>query len=612
MIGGHDKTLATPKEEIIVHPYRPFADPTKDRDREHFELFEKAHQRDFRQNVRNTDNTERPHPDDHHLGPKIGTPKNARATDDTEQRAHPNDHHLGPNIGTPKNARVIDYTGILPHPNGHLLPPKIGTPINARAINNIERPHPNDHHLGPNIGTPKNGRVIDITERPHPNDHHLGPKIGTPKNSRAIDGTEKFPLPNGHFLPPKIGTPINARAIHGTERITRPDGLLQTPSRDDPVGTPIETPIGEISLEDEDVERPHPNDHHLGPMIGTPINTKREESEEPEELGDLEEIPVELPISSDYYPGEFDGPEEIPVDLPISLDYYPDYDPEEFDDLEEEPVDLPILSDYYPEEFDDLEEIPGDLPPISDYYPESSDYEDARYIPETPGDRNVRRPGRLAGPPYPCAGPLHFNGTGFNNTINGTVFNNAINGTAFNNATNITTEAIGCFKGGDSDSEELAEPTLNRRGQGANLERKARGKETKEKNRGSSGKDRPNKSSPNIMDHAPELFDYLKDPFNKPFPYEDDEKISEDFFKNLDKLRHPLYWTPGGDKTEHPKQESGHEWPEKPHPKTSDDKTGFKQGDGWKTDYWQKGVGIQQPRVPQARQPYWTEGNPVY
>ena len=519
MMGGRDKTLATPKEEIIFHPYRPFAD-SKEKGHEHFELFEgnqKVHQRGFRQEVRNTDNTERPHPNDHHLGPKIGTPINARAIDNTER---------------------------FPRPDGHLLAPKIGTPINARAIDNTERP-------------------------PHPNDHHLGPKIGTPKNSKR-----------------------------------------------------------EESEESEEFE----------------------EFEESEEFGDLQEIPVDLPISSDYYPGEFDDLEEMSVDLPISSDYYPE--DEEFYDFEETPVDLPIPSDYYYEEFDDLEEMPVDLPILSDYYPDSSDFEDSRYIPATPGDRNSRRPGRLAGPPYPCAGPLHFNGTGFNttingtafnNTINGTAFNNTVNGTAFNNSINITTEATKClevasdFEEATSDFEEPSEPNLKRREfQSAKdkaskekgdrekalkkqaLERKAREKDTREKNPNvpvllNPGAKPGAKPGTKIDEYAPELFDYMKDPFNKAPPFEEDKEWTEDFFKRLGKPRHPLWWAqPGVEDIKPPKDEPGYEYPREPKPKDFVAETGFDQGDGWKTDYFQNGV-WGQPRVPKARQPYRTaDGNPVY
>ncbi|KFY86655.1 hypothetical protein V500_07491 [Pseudogymnoascus sp. VKM F-4518 (FW-2643)] len=575
MMGGRDKTLATPKEEIIVHPYRPFAD-SKERGHEHFELFEgnqKVHPRGFRQEVRNTDNTKRPHPNDHHLGPKIGTPMNARAIDNTER---------------------------FPRPDGHLLPPKIGTPINARAMHDTERlTRPDDHLLPPMKDAPNtliDEKSIDKAERPpHPDDHHLGPMIGSTMRARSIDNAD------------------------------RP---------------------------------PHPNDHHLGPKIGTPKNAKREESEESEEFeefeeweefGDLQEIPVDLPISSDYYPGEFDDLEEMPVDLPISSDYYPD----DFYDFEETPVDLPIPSDYYYEEFDDQEEMPMDLPILSDYYPDSSDFEDSRYIPATPGDRNSRRPGRLAGPPYPCAGPIHFNGTGFNttingtafnNTINGTAFNNTVNGTAFNNSINITTEATKCleevtsdFEEAISDFEEPSEPTLKRREfQAAKdkaskekgdrekalkkqaLERKAREKDTREKNPNvpvllNPGAKPGAKPGTKIDEYAPELFDYMKDPFNKAPPFEEDKEWTEDFFKRLGKPRHPLWWAqPGVEDINPPKDEPGYEYPREPKPKDLVAETGFDQGDGWKTDYFQNGVWAQ-PRVPKARQPYRTaEGNPVY
>ncbi|OBT65650.1 hypothetical protein VE03_05505 [Pseudogymnoascus sp. 23342-1-I1] len=671
MMEGRDKTLATPKEDIIVHPYRPFADPTKDKDREHFELFEKAHPKGFRRNTRNTDNTERPQPGDHHLATKIGTPKNARATDDDDdtkvlprpkgrgrlippmigtpinvraidntERLHPDDHYLGPKIGTPKNARAADNTEGFPTPNGHLPPPKIGTPIDARDTHDSHRITRPDGVLLHPIGgysTPIDEESTDNEETPHPDDHRLGPMIGSTIRARSIDNADRPPHPNDRHLAPKIGTPINARAIHGTEGITRPGGVISYPIEG------LGTPINEESIDD--------------------VNAKLEESGMSKEFGDLVEIPVDLPIPSDSYTGEFDDLKEIPVDLPISSDYYPDYYPEEFDDLEEVPVDFPTPSDYYPEEFDDLEEIPADLPILSDNYPDSSDFEDSRYIPAAPGDRNSHRRSRLAGPPYPCAGPQHFNGTGFNNTINGTAFNNTINGTtfnntingtAFNNATNITTEAISCLEGGASDSKEPAGPTLQRRDQAhtgplpeviqsfknqrqqeakkaaenqaakdkaakdkadkekANAERKAREKETKEKNRDPKAKS----NSPNIADHAPELFDYLRDPLHKPTPFKEDKKYTEDVFKNLDKLRHPVYWKPGAGNTEPHKEEPGHEWPEAPHPiQTIPPGTpgaGFDQGDGWKTDYWQNGIWGQQPRVPEARQPYWTEEARVY
>ncbi|OAF59305.1 hypothetical protein VC83_04501 [Pseudogymnoascus destructans] len=560
MMGSRDKKLATPKEEIIVHSYRPFADPTNGKEHGHFELFEggrKVHSRGFRQEVRTADNTERPRPDDHHLGPKIGTPINARATDNT---------------------------GGLPHPNGHLLPPKIGTPIDARAIDNTET-------------------------RPYPDDHHPGPKTGTPINARAIDYTESISRPNGHLLPPKIGTPIDARAIDNTDR-------------------------------------PRPNDHYLGPEIGTPINAKREKRKESDGL----EIPVELPISSDYYPDEFDELEEMPLDLPIPSDYdyeefddleempldlpirsdydyeefddleempvdlpiRSDYDYEEFDDLEEMPVDLPIRSDYDYEEFDDLEEMPVDLPIPSDYYPESSDHEDSRYIPATPGDRNSRRPGRLAGPPYPCARPLYFNVTGFNTTINGTAFNNTINGTIFNNTINRTAVNItSCFEEDTSDFEEPSEAWKKQV-----WGRKAREADARAKNPHVPALANPKaKSKPvsNIEEYASEHFDYLKDPFKTPSPFEQDKAWSEDLFKKLGKPRHSLYWAQRGvEDIEPPKREPGHEWPETRHPKDIVAETGFDQGDGWKTDYWQNGV-WGQPRVPNGRKPYWTaDGNPVY
>lgn len=638
MMGARDKKLATPKEEIIVHPYRPFADPINGKEREHFELYEggrKVHSRDFRQRVRDAVNTERPNPNDHYLGPKIGTPIDARAIDNTGSLPRPNGHLLPPKIGTPIDARAIDNTETRPHPDDHHPGLKTGNPINARATDNTGRlPRPNGHLRPPKIGTPIDARAIGNTERPYPHDHHLAPKIGTPINARAIDYTESLPRPNGHLLPPKIGTPIDARAIDNTDR----------------------------------------PDHHLGPKIGTPINAKREEPEESDGL-------------------------EIPVDLPIPLDY--DY--EEFDDQEEIPVDLPLPSDYDYEEFDDVEEMSVDLPILSDYYPDSSDYEDSRYIPGTPGDRNSRRPGRLAGPPYPCAGPLHFNGTGFNTTINGTAFNNTTNGTTFNNtisgtAVNVTS----CFEEDTNDSEEVtrdieepSEPTLWHReskdsalpelvqafetSRKENAEKaaakdkaskekadkekakeaakveaaKARQAEEKaskeeferEKAEGWYTKDfaawkkqvserkareqdaknphvpafaNPNpkaKSRPvsNIEEYAPELFVYLKDPFKNPPPFEQDREWSEELFKKLGKPKHPLYWAQRGvDKIEPPKQETGHEWPEARHPKGIYAETGFDQGDGWKTDYWQNGV-WGQPRVPNERKPYWTaNGNPVY
>ncbi|OBT79011.1 hypothetical protein VF21_02464 [Pseudogymnoascus sp. 05NY08] len=657
MMGTRDKKLATPKQEIIVHPYRPFADPTNGKEREHFELFEggrKVHSRAFRQEVRNADNTERLHPDDYHLGPKIGTPINARATDNTGSLPHPNGHLLPPKIGTPIDARAIDNTETRPHPDDHHPGLKTGTPTNVMATDYTEGlPRPNGHLLPPKIGTPIDARAIGNTERPYSHDHHLAPKIGTPINARAIDYTESLPRPNGHLLPPKIGTPIDARAIDNTDR-------------------------------------PHPNDYYLSPKIGTPINAKREESEGLE-------IPVDLPFPSDYDYEEFDDQEEIPVELPISSDYYPD----EVDDVEEMPVDLPFPSDYDYEEFDDQEEMPTDLPILSDYYPESSDYEDSRYIPATPGDRNSRRPGRLAGPPYPCAGPLHFNGTGFNTTINGTAFNNTINGTTFNNtingtAVNVTScfeEDTSDFEEATSDIEEPSEPTLRRREskdaalpelvqafetrrkenaekaaakekaskekadkekakEAAKVEtakarqaeeeaskeeykrEKAEGRYTKDFNawkkqvseRKAREQDAKNphvpafanpkaKSKPvsNIEEYAPELFDYLKDPFKTPPPFEQDREWSDELFKKLGKPKHPLYWAQRGvEKIEPAKQEPGHEWPEAPHPKETPAGTGFSQGDGWKTDYWQNGV-WGQPRVPNERKPYWTaQGTPVY
>ncbi|KFY75472.1 hypothetical protein V499_04561 [Pseudogymnoascus sp. VKM F-103] len=695
MMGARDNKIATPKEEIIVHPYRPFADPTNGKEREHVELFDgdrKVHSRGFRQEVRNADNTERPNPNDHYLGPKIGTPINARAIDNTGSLPHPNGHLLPPKIGTPIDARYIDNTENRLHPDDHHpgLAPKIGTPIDARAIDYTEiLPRPNGHLLTPKIGTPIDVRAIGNTERPYSHDHHLAPKIGTPINARAIDYAENRPRPDGHLLPPKIGTPIGARAIDNADRL------------------------------------PHPDDHHLGPKIGTPIDAKSEEPKESEgleipvdlplpsnydyeEFDDQEEIPVELPISSDHYPDKSDEVEEIPVELPIPSDYYPG----KSDDVEEMPVELPIPSDYDYEEFDDQEEMPVDLPILSDYNPESSDYEDSRYIPATPGDRNSRRPGRLAGPPFPCAGPLQFNGTGFNTTINGTTFNNTTNGTAvnitrcfeedtsdFNEDTSNFKEDTSDFEEATSDLEEPSEPTLRRREskdaampelvqafetrRKENAEKKAakdkaskekadkeRAKEAakveaakarqaeekasreefeKQKAEGRYTKDfeawkkqiwerkskeadakaknphvpvfanpkAKSKAVSNIEEYAPEFFDYLKDPFKTPSPFEQDKAWSEDLIKKIGKPRHPLYWAQRGvENIEPPKREPGHEWPEARHPVDVIDKdkpeTGFSQGDGWKTDYFQNGV-WGQPRVPKERKPYWTaDGNPVY
>lgn len=557
MMEGRDRTLATPKEEIITHPYRPFADPTKDRERGRFELFgnnRKVHPRDFRQKVRNTDDAERPpHPNDHHLGLNIGTPTKAGATDNTDRPPHPNGHHLGPNIGGSINARAADYSESMPRPKGHLIPPKIGTPINVRSIDITERPYPNDHHLGPSIGSHIKARAIDNTERPHPNDHHLGPNIGSHINARAADYTENMPRPNGHLLPPKIGTPTNARDIDNTER------------------------------------PPHSNDHHLGPNIGSHINAKREESEDSEEFDDTEEMPVELPISSDYYPDfeeseVFDDLEEMPVELPISSDYYPDFEESEvFDDLEEMAVNLPISSDYYPdfeesEEFDDVEEMPVDLPILLDYYPESSDYEDSKYIPATPGDRNSRRPGRLAGPPYPYAGPLHFNGTGFNNTINGT---------AFNNATNITTEATRY-------SDDPTEPILKRREftdlpefvqafEKGRKDKTPKEKADREKARQAAEAEaaKKRKAEDRKIKSFPELFDRVKNPFSPGPPFEEDRQWTPDLFKNLNKPKHPLTgFQAGVENLQPPKDEPGYEFPHAPKPKDIVAETGFDQGDG--------------------------------
>ncbi|KFX90009.1 hypothetical protein V490_06703 [Pseudogymnoascus sp. VKM F-3557] len=607
VMGARDKTLATPKEQIITHPYRPFAQPIKAG--EHVELFDKVHPRDFGQKVRITGNTERPaHPNDHHLGQNIGTQINVRNTGNTERPTHPNDHHLGPNIGTPIKARANDYINSLPRPNSHILPPKIGTPINARAADYAENlPRPDGHILPPKIGTPINARAIDGTERLHPNDHHLGPKIGTPMNARAIDNT---------------------------------DG-------------------------------PHPNDHHLGPKIGTPINAKREEfdaADMPEELqgfegfGELEEFNES---------GEFDGVEE-------SEDSY------DFDGTEE-----------YEEYEESEEETPVDLPILSDYHPDSPDFEYPRYIPTTPGDRNSRRPGRLAGPLYPCAGPQHFNGTGFNSTINGTFFNTTINGTVFNNATNITAEATACFEKvisdydnvtsdfdkvdndydddtGDfdensnyydedtndfdeatngyddsedfandfdeatSDLEEPVESMLRRRGnqkqdvpqlvkdfedrrqqqaeKAAKVEA-AKAKESKDKasrekdiNRALSG----GKTGPSVVGSVPEIFEKFKNPFTGPPPFEEDREWTPDLLKNLNKPKHPLTGIQAGVEKLEPKEDPGYEWPRAPKPKDeTPDPNGFSQGDGWKTDYFQNGVWAQ-PRVPKAHKPYWAGANPVY
>ncbi|KFY10012.1 hypothetical protein V492_05248 [Pseudogymnoascus sp. VKM F-4246] len=577
VMGGRGKTLTTPKEDIIVHPYRPYADPTNGKEREHFELFEgaqKVHPRGFLKKVRNTDNTDnigRPHPDDHHLAPNAGMPiHHARTTDNTD-RPHPDDHHLAPNAGMPIH--------------------------HARATDNTDRPHPDDHHLAPNVGMPiHHARASDNTKMlPRPNGHLLPPKIGTPINARATGDTKMLPRPNGHILPPKIGTPINARAIDNTER-----------------------PY-------------HPSDHHLGPKIGTPINAKREESEGSEEIDDQEETPVELPISSDYYPEEHDDAEEMPVDLPIASDYdyeefddqeeiplelpfASDYYTEEFDDEEEIPVELPF-SDYYTEEFDDQDETPDDLPTLSDYYTGSPYFEDTRYVPATPGDRNARRPDRLAGPPYPCAGPVHFNGTGFNSTINGT---------AFNTTTNITAKATGCFEKTTSDIEENSEPTLDRRGQDHKLpvivqdfadkkkkesEKAAKDKASKEKrpNAPAPAKPKP-KGIPTINDHAPELFDYFSDPFNKKSPFGEDKKFADEFFDSLGKPRHPLWWAQRGVEDLEPPKREPVQYTQAGKPK---EYVGFDQGDAWKTDYFQNGV-WDQPRVPNVRKPYWTEGNPVY
>ncbi|KFY29335.1 hypothetical protein V493_02401 [Pseudogymnoascus sp. VKM F-4281 (FW-2241)] len=551
IMGGRDNTLATPKDKIIVHPYRPFADRTKEREHEPlvFGGSRKVHPRGFHQEVRNTDNTERPHPDDHHLAPKIGTPKNARGIDDTERPTHPSDHHLGPKIGTPKNARATHDTKILSHPNGHLLPPKIGTPINARAVDN--------------------------TERPHPNDHHLGPKIGTPMNARAMASTEHITRPDGQLQPPMHGTPIDEESIENAER-PHPD--------DHHLGFKLGTPKNTRDIDNADSPL-YPNGHYLGPKIGTPINAKREETEELEETEEIEET-------------------------------------EEYDGLDEMIVDLPIPSDYYFEEFDDLEETPMDLPILSDYYPDESDLEDARYVPTTPGDQNTRRPGRLAGPPYPCAGPLHFNGTTFKNTINGTVFN-SINGTAFNNTTNGTVfnnakNITDCFEQAVSEFEE-PKSTLKRRG---SQNQAAEEKADREKSKEADGpKQNPNvlaflnpkaKSKGNIMEHAPALFDYFRDPFNKAPPFEEDKKWTEDFLKKVGKPKHPLHWVqPGVEDLPQPKEEPGYEYPRGRKPKDTNNKPGFDQGDAWKTDYFQNGV-WGQPRVPNARRPYWTEGNPVY
>ncbi|KFY23657.1 hypothetical protein V491_02455 [Pseudogymnoascus sp. VKM F-3775] len=564
---GRDNTLATTKGEIVVHPYRPFADPAAhEKEHEHVELFKgarKSHSMGFRQKVRNADGTERPRPNEHHLGPKIGTPINARDLDNFGVLPRPNGHTLPPKIGTPIDARAVGNSGILPRPNGHILPPKIGTPIDARATADADMlTRPNGQLL-----SSMNAGVTDNTKRsPHSNDRHRRPMISNTMHARGLDNFGVLPHPNGHIFPPKIGTPIDARSIASTERLPRPNG------------------------------------HLLPPKIGTPINAKRDEPEGLEEFegfkesGDrygAKETLVDLPISSDYYPGEtpvdvpipsnygyeeFDDVEEMPVDLSLPSDY--DY--EEFDGQEETPVDLPFPSDYDYEEFNDTEEIPVDLPIISDYYPEPSDVEDSRYIPATPGDRNSRRPDRIAGPPYPCGGPVHFNGTGFNTTINGTSYNSTINGTAFNNTINGTAfnttgirfGATSCLEEAAGDLDESSESALKRRdvagGQGGarkkqEQERKARKKNPKGKNGGAPGK----------IDEQ-ELFDYFRDPFNKPSPFNE-------------------------------------EYPEmhKPKPKDIYAETGFDQGEGWKTDYWQNGL-WDQPRVLKAHKPYWTEGRPVY